>query len=105
MNLRFSPAVFLASFCCAYIVVFANDWPLFRYYPLNGTLNWGVGSLQGAGPAMAWYGLLASASFIATVLAVLIPGTAMDRTLRNRLWLFPLATMLACAFLLRKFFQ
>ena len=105
MNTRFAPAVFLAVFCCVYVLVFALDCPLFRYYPLNGTLNWGRGTLQGIGPGMAWYGLLGSAALPATIGAVLVPDRVLDSFMRNRLWLFPLAAMLVCLFLLRQFFR
>lgn len=102
--LRFSPGVFLAAFCCAYAVVFALDLPLFRYYPLPGELTWGLVALQDAGPAMAWYGLVASAAIVAAPIAVLVPDRIADRLLRGYLWLFPVALMLVCVFLLRKLF-
>jgi hypothetical protein len=47
----------------------ALNRPLFLYYPLHGDLIWGQ-PLTGIGPAMAWYGLMADAIIIATVLAV-----------------------------------
>jgi hypothetical protein len=104
LKLRFAPSTFLVAFCCTYILVFALDWPLFRYYPLHGNLSWGKQALKGIGPAMAWYGLLANAGIAATLLAICVPDRATDRLLRNYLWLFPCGAMLACLFLLRKFF-
>jgi hypothetical protein len=80
------------------------DWPLFRYYPLHGDISWGRQALQGIGPAMAWYGLMANAGIVATLLAICIPDRAVDKLLRNYLWLFPVGAMLACIFLLRRFF-
>ena len=100
---QFSPAVFLIVFCCAYIVVFARDLPLFRYYPLHGILSWGPGTLAGHGPGMAWYGLCSSAAAIAIIVAFLIPDRA-TYVLRGFVWLFPLVAMLACVFLLQGFF-
>ena len=94
----------MVAFCCTYICVFALDRPLFRYYPLHGNFSWGKQSLQGIGPAMAWYGLMANASIAATLLAVCVPDRATDRLFRNYLWLFPCGAMLACVFLLRKLF-
>ena len=104
-SLRFSPAVFLIAFCCAYAVVFALDLPLFRYYPLQGEFAWGHVALPDAGPLMAWYGLLASAGIVAAVPAVLVPERIGERLLRGYLWLFPGALMLVCMFLLRRFFS
>jgi hypothetical protein len=101
--MRFSPSVFAVAFCCAYIYVFAANEPLFLYYPLHGQFTWGHQLLKGSGPAMAWYGLMASAGIVSTVLALVIPERAIGR-LRGYLWLFPCAAMLASVFLLRKLF-
>ena len=101
---RFAPAVFMVAFCFAYACVFAMNWPLFSYYPLHGQFTWGHHALQGMGPAMAWYGLMASAGIAAALVALIVPDRAIDRVLRNYLWLFPCAAMLTCVFLLRHFF-
>jgi hypothetical protein len=113
---RFAPAVFMVAFCFAYACVFAMNWPLFSYYPLHGQFTWGHHVLQGVpagdvtaaaapvGPAMAWYGLMASAGIAAALVALIVPDRAIDRVLRNYLWLFPCAAMLTCVFLLRHFF-
>jgi hypothetical protein len=103
-RLRLAPGPFLVAYCCAYVVVLANDWPLFRYYPLHGDLFWGTQVLKGVGPAMAWYGLMANAAIVALLVAILVPQRVADRTLRNSQWLFPIAAMLACGFLMRRFF-
>ena len=100
---RFSPSLFAVAFCCAYACAFAFDAPLFVYYPLHGEVSMGHPLLQGIGPAMAWYGLLASAGIAATVLAFVIPERA-SAPLRGYLWLFPCAAMLVSAFLLRTLF-
>jgi hypothetical protein len=100
----FDPTAFAAAFCCAYVTLFAMNRPLFLYYPLHGDFRWGSEMVQGAGPAMAWYGLMMGAGIIATVVAVALPGRITDRVLRNHLWLFPCAALLACIFLLRRFF-
>lgn len=105
MNSRFEPAVFLAAFCCSYVLVFALDWPMFRYYPLNGRFNWGAANLPDIGPGMAWYGLLASAGLISTMAAFLVPSRFMEDALRNRLWWFPAAAMVGCVYMLRQFFR
>ena len=85
--------------------MFFLDLPLFCYYPLHGDFNWGKAVLKGVGPAMAWYGMMANAALGALVLAVVIPDRLVERSLRNVVWLFPIAAMLVCAFLLRKFFR
>lgn len=103
-SLRFSPGVFLVAFCCAYAVVFSLDLPLFLYYPLSGDFSWVAVASEGAGPAMAWYGLVASAGIVAAFAAVLVPDRVGDRLLRGYFWLAPVALMLVCVFLLRQFF-
>jgi len=100
----FSPAVFLIAFCCAYVFVFAMDWPLFRYYPLHGDFSWGVRTVGSIGPAMTWYGLLCSAAPLAAIAAVIIPDRVAQHLLAGYLWLFPCVAVLACAYLLRVFF-
>jgi hypothetical protein len=103
-RLRFGPTTFAIVFCCAYAVVFAMNSPLFVYYPLHGELHWGAQVLKGAGPAMAWYGLMAKAAIVAVVGAICVPDRALPELLRNCAWLFPIATMLVSVFLLRRLF-
>jgi hypothetical protein len=104
VKLRFCAATFLVVFCCVYIFSFAMDWPLFRYYPLHGEVTWGRQVLQGRGPAMAWYGLMANGAVAGMLLAMLVPHRAVDRLFRNYYFVFPSLAMLACVFLLRHFF-
>lgn len=101
--MRFSPSVFAGAFCCAYACAFALNAPLFMYYPLHAQVSMGNRLLQGVGPAMAWYGLMASAGIVSTVLAVVVPERAAT-PLRGYLWLFPCGAMLVATFLLRKLF-
>jgi hypothetical protein len=101
---RFSAAAFTVAFCVAYVAVFALDLPLFRYWPLHGDWTWGRAALKDAGPAMAWYGLMANAAIAALLAAYIVPDALAVRLLGNRVWLFAVAAMGACLFLLRKFF-
>lgn len=97
---------FSAAFSGAYAWALATNHPLFRYYPLHGELRWGVQPLLGnvaSGPAMTWYGIIATASLLAVPLAFSLPRNAI-RALTPYLWAFPLGAMLVCAFLLRRFF-
>lgn len=103
-KLPFSAAGYMIGFCCIYACVFALDWPLFRYYPLHGILSWGRQNLQGVGPAITWYGLMAYAGTGAALIALIVPDSLIDKGLRNFLWLFPCAAMVICVFLLRRLF-
>jgi len=98
--------VFSAAFCCAYLWALWTPHPLFLYYPLHGDFRWGMQPLlssQTSGPAMTWYGIVATAALIAALAAACIPRRV-SGTLAPYLWLFPLGAMLGCAFLLRRAF-
>jgi hypothetical protein len=103
-NPIFNPVAFAAAFCCAYILLFAMNWPLFLYYPLHADFTLGPQILKGVGPAMAWYGLMAGAGIIGALVATIVPARVSDRVLRDYLWLFPGMAIIACMFLLRRFF-
>jgi len=103
-NLRFGRTSFMIAFCCTYAIVFALNSPLFLYYPLHGDFNWGGKVLKGAGPAMAWYGLMAKAAIVAVVPAICVADRVTGRLFRNYLWVFPVASMVTCIYLLRHFF-
>jgi hypothetical protein len=105
--MKFSPVTFSLVFALAYAAAFWFNQPLFLYYPLHGDVTlgpFGAAALKNAGPAMAWYGLMADAAIAATISAFLVPGKILERFFRNYLWLFPVAAMLICAYLLRNFF-
>jgi hypothetical protein len=103
-KLRVSPAAFLAVFCCIYVFVFIENWPLFLYYPLHGDFYWGHQIRRGIGPAMAWYGLMADAGIAALVVSICLPERLSVSLFRNYLVIFPIAAMAAMAFLLRRMF-
>jgi hypothetical protein len=104
MRLRFSPTVFMLVYCAVYIACLAADFPAFRYYPLEGHINWGPGKVADMGPAMAWYGVMVNAFVAGGVLALIIPDRWLSTPLRRMLWIVPVAAMLACVYLMRKFF-
>lgn len=99
--LRFAPATFAVAYSISYALMFAMDWPLFVYYPQNGDFAWGRAGVGLAGPAMHWYGFMASAGLVSTLLAFLIPDRIVMRIFRLPLIVFPTATLLVCVYLLR----
>jgi hypothetical protein len=98
---KFAGTPFAIAYCGAYAVAFAQDWPLFTYYPLTGEWFWGAAKIAGKGPAMAWYGLMGFAVLVATVAALLIPLRLAERLTVNALWVFPVGCMLVSVYLLR----
>lgn len=105
MSLRGSPVVFAALYCVAYVLVFVFDLPLVRYYPVPQEWAWGpADAVVRPGPAMAWYGLMASAALVAAPGAFLVRERWVLALCANRLWLWPCAAVVACIVLLRPFF-
>lgn len=102
--MRLSGPWFSIGFCIGYAVVFALDLPLFLYYPVPKRVV--LSETAGlAGPAMHWYGLLASAS-IAGLVAGLI-GRNEWLTPRRVAWSIaaPLLAMATVVWQLRVFFD
>jgi hypothetical protein len=104
MKLRFSPIVFMLAYCLVYTAALLWDLPAFLYYPLGGHFSWGPTVVEGLGPAMAWYGILAEAALIAAILAVIVPDRWFADRMQNVLWTVPVAAMLICTYLMRIFF-
>lgn len=104
MKRYISPVIFSVVYCIAYIVVLSMDAPLFKYYPQSGQFSWGSRSLQGVGPAMAWYGLMANAAIAGLLAGLVVRDEKLAGLLRNQLWLFLLAAMIGCLYLMRHFF-
>src|SRR5262249_28605999 len=103
-RLRPSPPAFTVAFCSAYAIAFALNWPLFLYYPLHGEFAWGWSALDGAGPAIVWYGFMADATVVGLAAGFCLPNAAVGGRLRNYLWMFPSAAMVTCVLLLRHLF-
>ncbi len=94
---------FTVVFSLFYIVVFAYDLSLFLYYPLPGRFSLAPLGAD-AGPAMHWYGMMASAAVAGLAAGVVLRDRWIPAALLSWLWLAPLAAMLASAYLLRQFF-
>lgn len=101
---RFSSVAFTSVYCVAYIAVLATDAALFRYYPLVGEWVWGWQRLEESGPSMSWYGLMASAALPAVLAGVVSGGLALPDRWRNHAWVPPVVAMVACVYLMRRFF-
>jgi hypothetical protein len=72
---------------------------LFLYYPLNGDVRWAWQATLGPetnGPAMAWYGIVATSVVIAILSAVGTPRS-IAKALGPHVWIFPIGAMLVCA--------
>ena len=60
--------VFSAAVACCYALSDVYRWPLFSYYPATGHLTWGwTPSNDDDGPAMYWYGWVATSLLLASL--------------------------------------
>lgn len=98
--------VFAVVFTVAYVIAVENNYALFTYHPAIG--EWGVGVEKGKdGPAMYWYGWLATSGIIATLagaLAAWLPESVARRLWPGWAWVVPVGAMFAFCYLLREFF-
>ena len=97
--------VFAAAFAIAYLVAVQNNYALFTYHPALGAIGWGVEPVKD-GPAMYWYGWLATAGIAAALFAAIASWLAQRAIERAAAvaWIVPLAAMAAFAWLLRGYF-
>jgi hypothetical protein len=96
---------FGAIFCVFYLFVMNYGWQLFTYYPASG--QWTLLNhppVGTAGPAMKWYGYVATSavvSAIAGLLAVLIPHDLLKRFWwPGLIWAVPILAMIVLAVLI-----
>jgi hypothetical protein len=101
----FSARVATLVFGIAYAIAVYVDVPLFRYYPL--VQRWSLHDLatQSLGPAMSWYGWIATAAIPAVVLALLVPNRNGERIPAAVFWLVPLVMFAAGWYHERAWFQ
>lgn len=98
--------VFAIVFALVYVIAVEMNYALFTYHPAVG--EFGVGVQQPKdGPAMYWYGWLATAgiaAFIAGVAASWLPASLVKRLWSGWTWVIPVGVMVAFCYLLRNFF-
>jgi len=102
---RFFP-VFSAAFAVLYVVTMEMNWPLFTYHPRLVQFGWGLEPSR-QGPAMFWYGWLASSAIGAAVLGALahfVPDNIVQKIWPGWIWLIPLIALVLSAVLMWPFF-
>jgi len=85
--------VFTLLFGAAYCFAFYMELALFRFYPETGRFHLAVH--QGEGPAILWYGWIATAFLFSAAVAVVVPSRIVDRLWPGLYWLVPALTILA----------
>ena len=98
--------IFAVAFASLYLLAVENNWALFTYHPALETFGLFVEKTKD-GPAMYWYGWIATAAIGALAIATLascLPNAVTGRIGPIWSWLIPSLVMLNFAYLLRSFF-
>jgi hypothetical protein len=98
--------VFAGAFATLYLLSVENNWALFTYHPALEEFGFLVQKPKD-GPAMYWYGWLATSALGAVAIATAaayLPVHSTNRFWGGLAWAVPLATMFAFAYILRGFF-
>jgi hypothetical protein len=102
----FVSVVFTVVYAVAYVIAVWQNYALFTYHPLPGTIAMGVEKPHD-GPAMYWYGWMATAAIAALgacVIAWLVPEHLARRVWSGWSWAVPTGVLLCFAYLLRGYF-
>ncbi len=98
--------VFAGVYAVAYVIAVEHNYALFTYHPALGEFGALVEPARD-GPAMYWYGWMATAvitAFIAAAVACFIPERVTQRLWAGWSWAVPLAVMVVFSYLLSGFF-
>ena len=98
--------VFAVVFALAYVVAVEANYALFTYHP--ALKEWGAGVEKARdGPAMYWFGWLATSGIVATVAglaAAALPQSVARRLWPGWTWVVAVGVMVAFCYLLSGFF-
>jgi hypothetical protein len=96
--------VFAAAFAVVYVLAVEANWALVTYHPRSGEWEW-LTKPSKSGPAMYWFGWLATSFLAASAISVL--ALPLTRRWPPPVWIgwtVPLAVMAVFVYLLRSFF-
>jgi hypothetical protein len=98
--------VFAIVYALVYVVAVENNYALFTYHPADNLFGFLVERPR-SGPAMYWYGWMATAAiaaFVAGLIACYDPERLTKHVWSGLSWAVPGVMMLVVAYLLRGFF-
>src|SRR5215471_10477312 len=98
--------VFAVVYAVMYVIAVERNYALFTYHPALEQFGFLVEKPR-EGPAMYWYGWMATAGIVALaagLLACAIPTRAQQRLWSGWAWMIPLGTIAALGYLLRGYF-
>jgi hypothetical protein len=102
----FLAIVFAVVYAVVYVIAVSQNYALFTYHPVPGTISMGVVKSYD-GPAMYWYGWMATGAigaFGACLIACLVPEHLAKRVSSAWSWVVPIGAIFLFAFLLRNYF-
>jgi len=98
--------VFAVAYAVAYVIAMEKNYALFTYHPALEEFGFLVERPK-EGPAMYWYGWMATAGIVALVaglIACFVPERVTKRLWSGWSWAVPLAVMFVLGYLLRGYF-
>ena len=99
--------VFAVVYAGVYLIAVERNYALFTYHPAIEEFGFLVEPPR-EGPAMYWYGWIATAAIVALVaglIACMVPQQMAKRLWSGWSWAVPVAAMFAFGYLLRGFFM
>ena len=102
----FIAMVFAVVYTVAYVTAVYKNYALFTYHPVLGKVVWGV-EKPIDGPAMYWYGWIATAAIAAIVacaIAYAIPERVSSRVWSGLSWAAPVCVLCFFAYMLSGYF-
>jgi uncharacterized membrane protein YgdD (TMEM256/DUF423 family) len=98
--------VFAVAYAVVYVIAVEKNLALLTYHPAINEFGLGVQKAKD-GPAMYWYGWMATAgiaAFVAGLVACALPERLTQRLWSGWSWVVPLGAMVFFGYLLRAYF-
>lgn len=92
----FSARLFSLTFGLGYTAAVYVNYPLFRYYPLVKRFSMHDIATTSLGPAMSWFGWIATGAVFAVIVTAVVPKRIGDRIPASVFWIV-IALMMAAA--------
>lgn len=94
--------IFSILFGVAYSTCFYMEWALFRYYPETNAFYWKMHPQDG--PAILWYGWVASALLVSGALALIVPRRLAEQVSNDMVWMVTVALVVVILIYERQWF-
>jgi hypothetical protein len=104
LNKYSSFKIFSIVFGAFYTAFFVYAWSPFRYYPILSKFSVEVQGPE-AGPAILWYGWVASAFVASAATALVVPRRVAERLWHGYTWVLPTIVLVVILIHERRWFQ